>query len=122
MAMNAPVAQPTVAPGASRSQLVLAGGLLLIAANLAAEPAFRTIFANAFRGPGTSAPLAAGWASTGLLDLGLELLVVLVLYIVASVSETVGALAVAILAAMWLVFLLRHAPSSGQSQTTQNRA
>lgn len=112
MAMNAPV-QTTVAPGASRPQLVLAGGLLLIAANLLTEPTARTILANVFRSPGKAAMLSADGTSTGLLDLGIQLLVVLVLYVVASVSDAAGALAVAILAAMWLVFLLRHADSLG---------
>lgn len=107
MAMNAP--QVVVASGAGRAQLVLAGGLLLIGANLLLEPTARTILANVFHAPAAAKSLDHGATSTGLLDLGVQLLVVLALYVVASVSDAAGALAVAILAAMWLVFLIRHA-------------
>lgn len=114
MATSAPPVAVTVAPQHDRASLVLIGGMVLIGAELMVTPATRVILGNIFRKPAAAKPLGNGQAP-GILDMALQGGLVLGLYALASISDAAGALAVAVLVAMWLVFLVHYSSLFGGS-------
>jgi hypothetical protein len=123
MAKTSPPATASVslASGTSRSTVVLFGGLALIVASLLTTNAYAIVFHNIFRRPADAVSLPSSAAHlTGLADLGLQVVVVLILFGLASISEPMSNLAIALLVAMWLVFIIRTAGSAGVGASTSH--
>ena len=93
-------------PGIERPTIVLWLGLALILASEAADggPIRRVISAAAGGGP---AAVPEG-AKHGLAELAVEIGLVAFLYVLALASDESGTLAVLILIALWLVWIVRH--------------
>jgi len=101
-----------LAPQHDRATLVLVGGMALLGAELVVTPATRALVSNIFRPPSKAQPLGSGPAP-GIRDMALQGALVLALYGLASISDAAGALAVAVLVGMWLVFLVHYADLLG---------
>lgn len=97
---------PSVAPQLDRSKAILFMGAGLIVANfLADNPGLKDALF------GSEASLAQGLVSGGdtLPDLVVQGVGIAALYVVSRISDLAGTAAILFLAALWLLFLYRHA-------------
>ena len=104
---NAQASNISALDGTSRSGAVFLGGVALIVANGLLTPAGRDIFAHLL----IPRKDDKGKLTTGMPGVLLQVGLVLVLTLVASLNNGLGIVALAILVAMWLAWLIRVNPA-----------
>ena len=94
-----------IAPYVNRQSLILVGGLLLMVLNLLGSAEGQTVL-TAFNP--NYRPATASATHTSVVDLGAQLVLLLVLILIASLSDEGGTFALIFLAALWLGWLFMN--------------